>query len=170
LSLPRDKYLPSHNRGIPVPKEPTTIGGHLRRRRLQFKMHQSQAAQKLNVSTVTLSRWECDKVYPTWPHQRAVIAYLGYDPFTNPALGRPKGNETSGVAFLSSDLSTDIGQQIKKRRIELKKTRKQMAEELGISIKTLWGLETKRHQPSALLRTQIVEVLGSNLEIARPEE
>ena len=40
----------------------TPFGGHLRRRRLQLKLHQWQAAQKLNVSTVTLSRWECDKV------------------------------------------------------------------------------------------------------------
>ena len=33
-----DKYLPSHNRGIQVPKEPTTVGGHLRRRRLQLRV------------------------------------------------------------------------------------------------------------------------------------
>jgi DNA-binding XRE family transcriptional regulator len=65
-----------------------------------LKIHQAEAARILKVSSVTLSRWECDKVYPTWPHQPSVIAYLGYDPFTNPALGRPKGNETPFVAFL----------------------------------------------------------------------
>jgi len=31
----------------------------------------------LKVSTVTLSRWECDKVYPTWDQQPRVTAYLG---------------------------------------------------------------------------------------------
>jgi len=51
------------------------------------------------------------------------MRYLGYDPFTIPALGRPKGNETPFVAFLSSDPSADIGQRIKKRRLELRKTR-----------------------------------------------
>ncbi len=107
--MPRDKYLPSHNRSVPVPKSPVTIGGHLRRRRLQLKIRQAEAARILKVSTVTLSRWECDKVYPTWPHQPAAIAYLGYDPFTNPALGRPKGNETQVVAFLSSGGSQCAG-------------------------------------------------------------
>ena len=128
-------------------------------------MHQLEAAQKLNVSTVTLSRWERDNVYPTWPHQATVIAYLGYDPFTDPVLGRPKGNETSGVAFLSSDPS-DISQQVKKRRLELKKTRKQMAKELGISVKTLWGWETKRHQPTAQLLKRIDRFLGRDATVA----
>jgi transcriptional regulator with XRE-family HTH domain len=120
-----------------------------------LEIHQAEAARILKVSTVTLSRWECDKVYPTWPHQPSVIAYLGYDPFTNPALGRPKGNETPGVAFLASEFTADIGQRIKKRRLELRKTRKQMARELGISVKTLWGWENNRHEPSAKVGTQI---------------
>jgi len=59
-----------------------------------------------------------------------------------------KSNESQRVAFLSSEPSVHIGQQIAKRRMELKKTRKQM----GVSVKTLWGWETNRHQPGALLR------------------
>src|SRR5439155_22454932 len=94
-----------------------------------------------------------------WPHQPAVIAYLGCDPFTNPALGRPKGNETPGVAFLSSDPAADISEQLVKRRLELKKSRKQMARELGISVKTLWGWERDRHQPNSKLQTQIYWIL-----------
>jgi hypothetical protein len=81
LRLPKDKYLPSHIRGIPVPKEPNTIGGILRRRRLQVKIHQLQAARLLRVSLVSLSRWECDKVFPTAPHHARIAAYLGFDPF-----------------------------------------------------------------------------------------
>ena len=85
MCIPRAKYLPSHNRGIPVPKDPTTIGGHLRRRRLQLRIHQSEAALLLGVSTVTLSRWECDKVFPTTPHHAQTVDYLGYDPFKTAA-------------------------------------------------------------------------------------
>ncbi len=153
--MPRDKYLPSHNRGILVPKTPTTIGGHLRRRRLQLKLHQAQAAQKLNVSTVTISRWECDKVHPTWPHQSAVIAYLGYDPFTNPALGRPKGNETPVVAFLSSGAANALGQRIMTFRLAMRKNRQQFAKELGVDVKTLRDWETGRHKPSRKLAKQL---------------
>ena len=81
----RDKYLPSHIRKIPVPKHPTTIGGHLRRRRLQLKIYQPEAARLLQVSTVTLSRWECDKVLPTPPHCDRIAAYLGWNPFAEKA-------------------------------------------------------------------------------------
>jgi transcriptional regulator with XRE-family HTH domain len=60
-----------------------TIGGHLRRRRAELRLGQSQASYSLGISTVTLSRWECDKVYPTAPHHPRIVEYLGYDPFNN---------------------------------------------------------------------------------------
>jgi hypothetical protein len=47
VRIPRDKYLPAHNRKVQVPQNPTTIGGHLRRRRLQLRIFQSEAARKL---------------------------------------------------------------------------------------------------------------------------
>ena len=99
VSIPRSRYLPSHNRGIPVPKEPTTIGGHLRKRRLQLQIHQSEAAVRLKVSTVTLSRWECDKVYPTWQHHPRLIEYLGYDPFASCGLQDPTATKPRALPF-----------------------------------------------------------------------
>jgi DNA-binding transcriptional regulator YiaG len=83
MRVSRDKYLPSSNRGIQVPREPTTIGGHLRRRRLQLKIFQPEAARRLGVSTVSLSRWECDKVFPTAAHHTQIVKYLGFNPFNN---------------------------------------------------------------------------------------
>jgi len=35
----------------------------------------------LQVSTVSLSRWECDKIYPTRPYHANIVRYLGYNPF-----------------------------------------------------------------------------------------
>jgi len=81
VHIPRSKYLPTRNRGIPIPREPTTIGGHLRKRRLELKKLAPEIARSLGISTVTLSRWECDKVFPTSPHHPRIVAYLGYDPF-----------------------------------------------------------------------------------------
>ena len=160
INVERAKYLPSHNRSIPVPKEPKTIGEHLRKRRLELGIFQSEAARRLRVSTVTLSRWECDKVHPTWPQQPAVIAYLGFDPFTNPALGSPKGNETRSVAFLPSGALANIGQAIIRHSIKMRKTRKQFAQELGVSPKTVWNWKTGRRHPSHVLRKRIVAFLG----------
>lgn len=158
VSVPRGKYLPSHNRGIPVPKEPTTIGGHLRRRRLELRIFQAEAARRLGVSTVALSRWECDKDHPAWSHQPKIITYLGYDPFDTPALGGPKGNESHFVASLSTGRPTSLGQQIIQLRLERKINRKELAQELGISVKTLWGWEIDRHAPSTLLKRRILEL------------
>jgi len=106
-----------------------------------------------------MSRWECDNVYPTWTHQPDLIAYLGYDPFTDP-LGGPKGNEPSGVAFLSSAPSTNIGQEIRKRRLQMRKTCKQFAKELGVDVKTLRNWETNRHEPSDPLLRRVVKLIG----------
>jgi DNA-binding XRE family transcriptional regulator len=102
LEVPRDKYLPASIRGNPVPKDPTTLGGHLRKRRLQLGLLQSVAARLLRVSTVTLSKWERDVLYPAWSNQPKVTEYLGYNPFTDSALGRPLGNEHVPVMLLSS--------------------------------------------------------------------
>jgi DNA-binding XRE family transcriptional regulator len=92
---------------------------------------------------------ETDRVYPAWAFQPRLIAYLGYDPFTDPALGRPKGNEPSGVAFLSKNAPVTPGQKMMQKRLRMRKTRKQMASELGVSVKTLWGWETDRWLPTA---------------------
>jgi hypothetical protein len=54
--ISRDKYLPSNNRGIQVPKEPTTIGGHLRRRRLRLRIFRSEATRRLGVSACAFSK------------------------------------------------------------------------------------------------------------------
>ena len=159
MNVSRAKYLLSHNRGIPVPKKPKTIGEHLRKRRLELGIVQSEAARRLRISTVTLSRWECDKVYPTWTHQPDLIAYLSYDPFTDPALGSPKVNEPSGVAFLSSGAHTNIGQEIRNRRLQMRKTRKQFAKELGVDVKTLRNWETNRCHPSVALLRRLVKLL-----------
>ena len=56
LHISRDKFLPTDNRGIQIPKTLTTIGGHLRRRRLQLRIFQPEAARRPGVSIVWLKR------------------------------------------------------------------------------------------------------------------
>jgi transcriptional regulator with XRE-family HTH domain len=148
LTLPRTDVAPVWTRSFPIAKEPTTLGQHLKKKRFLAGVRQREAAVKLGVSCRTLSLWECDRIYPSWVFQPRLITYLGYDPFTNPTLGSPKRNEPSDVAFLSSEASASIGQKIKQYRLKSRKTRLQFASELGVSMKTLWGWETNRWQPS----------------------
>jgi transcriptional regulator with XRE-family HTH domain len=154
ITVVRKNIAPVWTRSFPIAREPTTLGQHLKKKRFLAGIRQREAAVKLGVSARTLSLWECDRIYPAWAFQPRLIAYLGYDPFTNPTLGSPKGNETSSVAFLSKNAPVTLGQKMMQNRLKLRKTRKQMAAELGISVKTLWGWETDRWQPTNLTGPQ----------------
>jgi transcriptional regulator with XRE-family HTH domain len=159
VSVPRKDVAPVWTRSFPIAKEPTTLGQHLKKKRFLAGVRQREAALKLGFSARTLSLWECDRIYPSWAFQPLLIAYLGYDPFTEPTLGSPKRNETSCVALLSPDAPITVGQKIKQSRLKLRKTRKQMALELGVSVKTLWGWETNRRKPATLGQKQIAKLL-----------
>jgi DNA-binding transcriptional regulator YiaG len=156
VTVARKDIAPVWTRSFPIAKEPTTLGQHLKKKRFLAGVRQREAAVKLGVSARTLSLWECDRIYPTWASQPPLIAYLGYDPFTDPTLGSPKRNETSCVAFFSSDAPISRGQKIKQHRLKMRKSRKQFASELGVSMKTLWGWETNRWQPSPKCRKLLI--------------
>jgi transcriptional regulator with XRE-family HTH domain len=161
VTVARKDVAPVWTRSFPIAKEPTTLGQHLKKKRFLAGIRQREAAVKLGVSARTLSQWECDRKYPSWEFQPGLIAYLGYDPFTDPTLGRPKGNETSCVAFFSSDAPITMGQKIKQHRLKLQKSRKQLALELGVSVKTLWGWETDRRIPTTKGQEQIAKFLDA---------
>ena len=165
--MPRKHVAPVWTRSFPVSEQPNSIGEHLKKKRFDLGIRQSEAAQQLGVSKRTLSLWETDVVYPTWPFQPRISAYLGHDPFTDPALGRPKGNESSGVAFLVSYAPTNIGQQLMKYRLNLRRNRKEFAEELGVSIKTLRGWETCQWQPCANHLELIAALLKTDTDDVR---
>ena len=160
VSVARKDVAPVWTRSFPIAKEPTTLGQHLKKKRFLAGIRQSEAALQLGVSNRTLSLWETDKVYPAWAFQPRLVAYLGYDPFTNPALGRPLGNETAGVAILSSEGPLTLGQKLHKRRLELRKSRTGLAIELSVSIKTLRAWETDVRGPCPSLRAVIIGFLG----------
>ena len=115
---------------------------------VQAGMRQKEIAVKLGVSARTLSLWETDRIVPAWAYQPRLIAYLGVDPFDDLMPGSPKRNETSGVAILSPEAPVSIGKKIKQQRLKMRKTRKQLASELGVSPKTLWSWETNRWLPN----------------------
>jgi transcriptional regulator with XRE-family HTH domain len=158
VTVARKDVAPVWTRSFPIAKEPTTLGQHLKKKRFMAGLRQKQIAVKLGVSARTLSLWECDRIVPAWAFQPRLIAYLGFDPFTDLTPGRPKGNETQCVAFLSPQAPVTTGEKITQRRLKLKKTRRQLASELGVSVKTLWGWETDRWQPSALFQKRLARL------------
>lgn len=160
VSVPRKDVFPVWTRSFPVAKQPQTIGEHLRKKRLDSGLRQSQVAHKLVVSNRTLSLWECDRVYPTWDYHRRIIDYLNYDPFASCGLRDPYSNETAVVASLSP---TTFGERIRMRRLELKMTVKQCAQKLKVTAKTLHGWEKHRHEPNRRIQNQVIEFLRQPL-------
>jgi transcriptional regulator with XRE-family HTH domain len=159
ISIERSKYLPSRSRGVPIPREPNSLGSRLRKRRLELNVFQAEAARRLKISARTLSLWECDHLYPTWPYWPRIVDYLGCDPFDNPVLGCFQSNKPQFVASLAEKGPLSLGKQIMRCRLEMKKSRKQLAEELGICPKTLWGWEADHRRPSSKFEMSMKRLL-----------
>jgi len=110
-----------------------------------LRIFQSKAARLLGVSTATLSSWEWDTVYPAREWRPRLADYLGYDPFIHLEVGRPKGNESNGVANLSRETAESFGTWLRKHRIAFRKSQKEFAKCLGVDAKTLRHWEINEH-------------------------
>lgn len=116
-------------------KPPTTLGSHLRKRRLELGHLQKEVAIALGINTWTYLLWEHDSTVPSigmWPQ---ILSFLGYDPFP-----RPKD-------FAGKLMSI-------RRRLGLSQER--LARQLGIDEVALARWENGRSKPSDE-QVQIVE-------------
>lgn len=64
--------------------EPRTLGEHIRKRRLELKLTQKQAAERLGVNPWTVLNWEKGHTEPPIESMPAIIRFLDYDPFPEP--------------------------------------------------------------------------------------
>ena len=62
------------------PRQLITIGDHLRKRRLDLGLFQSQVAQQLGVDETTVHNWEVKATEPSLRHLPRIIRFLGYNP------------------------------------------------------------------------------------------
>jgi DNA-binding XRE family transcriptional regulator len=60
--------------------EPKTLGEHIRKRRLQLKLTQKEAAKRLKVNAWTMLNWENGDTQPLPKSVPRIILFLGYDP------------------------------------------------------------------------------------------
>ena len=61
--------------------EPQTLGEHVRKRRLELRLTQKQAAERLGVKPWTVLNWEKDHTEPPIESIPAILQFLGYEPF-----------------------------------------------------------------------------------------
>ena len=62
------------------PKEINTLGDHIRSRRLDLDLFQSDVAEQIGVDTTTIYNWEGNASTPAIRYVPAILRFLGYNP------------------------------------------------------------------------------------------
>jgi transcriptional regulator with XRE-family HTH domain len=73
-----------------APKEPKTLGEHLRKRRLERHLLQTQLARLFGVDRVSVQNWESGIYEPNQGMVPKIIEFLGYDPRSEPKNPIPR--------------------------------------------------------------------------------
>ncbi len=103
------------------PRELVTIGDHIRKRRLDFKLTQREVAGVLGIGECTIWNWERNRTCPLTKHLPAIIGFLGYAPF--------------------EDTGKSLGERLLLYRMRTGLTQKELAEAIGIDPRTLGKIE-----------------------------
>ena len=106
--------------------EARSIGEHIRKRRLELRLSQREAARRLGLSWRTVFNWENGKTKPAVESIPAIIEFLGRDPFGN---------------------ADSLSDRLAAARRTRGWTIKQAAEQLGVDEGT-WGRWEKTEIPS----------------------
>jgi DNA-binding XRE family transcriptional regulator len=116
---------------------PTTLGQHLKKRRLELSLFQRQAAEHLSVGEFTYLSWEKDRKVPWDRYMPGIISFLGHDPYPEP---------------------TTLSERLKAKRRQLGLSIAAAAEHLGIDEGSFgrWERETRIDLPA-----EVPSLLGS---------
>lgn len=133
VSSPRPKI-------IRIPFEPKTIGEHIRKKRLERELLQSDVAKLIGVSTDCITYWENNRSYPQIQFMPAIIKFLGFFP-------------------LAIDDSS-LGGQILTFRNENGLSHKKLGNILGVDASTVSDWEKRRRFPNDNMFKEIDRLIG----------
>jgi len=122
------------------PKALTTLGDHIRKRRLDLGLSQGQAAQKLDIKKESIHRWERNYNQPETRHIPKIYDFLGYCPYQRYTL---------------------LCQKIRLWRESLGLTQKEMAEQAKIDESMLAGWERGFHKPTVKSKKTLAVYYGN---------
>jgi transcriptional regulator with XRE-family HTH domain len=128
------------------PKHPTTLGQHLKKRRIELGLLQKEVAEQLGLDECTIGNWEKDRTYPAVRYLPRLIAYLGYDPFPKPQ---------------------SIGDRLRAKRGSLGLSRKRLAALIGIDDGTLQRYEGGLWRPGPRNQAILESFLAGGKEALR---
>ena len=90
-----------HNRRGDLPTCLTTLGDHIRKRRLNLGLSQREAAHIIGVEQCSVYNWEKRGMNPAQRVQSAIIDFLGYDP--NRDVASSDASDLPGCCAMSTD-------------------------------------------------------------------
>jgi len=114
----------------------TTLGDHIRKRRLDLKLLQKDVAVMLAVDTMTVNNWERNRCHPRLYLFPRIVQLFGYN--HSPTIENPSIIET-----------------IKGYRLIHGLSQKKMAKLLSIDPTTLARWEDGRSRPSLMMKKQL---------------
>jgi len=109
------------------PKDPQTVGEHIKKRRMDLGLRQCDISEQLGISLATMTVWENNHGEPQVNFYPKIIKFLGYMPLT-------------------IDTST-LGGKIKLYRYQHGLSHKNMARLLGVDASTIRSWEHNEHAP-----------------------
>ncbi|MBB1644568.1 hypothetical protein A9970_11435 [Sphingobacterium sp. UME9] len=82
-ALPCLRFEQKISKPLPVsmPLNPTTLGEHIRKRRMELRLFQKDVAAIFNVSEDCITYWENNRSEPQIQYYPPIIGFLGYCPF-----------------------------------------------------------------------------------------
>jgi transcriptional regulator with XRE-family HTH domain len=116
-----------------------SLGEHIRKRRLDLKLTQKQAAEIIGVTESAIWNWEGNESRPFWRYWGAIRDFLGYDPFPP-----------------SSTLAEKLVSVRKLRGL----SQKEAARQLGVDPSTLARWERGTGKPSMRLASRVGRLLS----------
>ncbi len=122
------------------PKQLKTLGDHLRNRRLDRGMLQSEVAKLLAVTASSVWNWESNTSTPHWRYLKPIVEFLGYDPLP------PAGT---------------MAERLVRYRWLRGWTQKEMAKRLGVDPTTLARWERGEREPAENYHERVRRLLKS---------
>lgn len=128
------------------PQQLLTIGDHVRKRRMDLGLTQTQAAKRLRVCSSTVLLWELCRARPLLRFMPRIWAFLGQEPQADVPMGGGSARRL-----------TQLGERIRRARLARFLTQKQLAQEFAVDPSTVQGWEIGRHIPQQVRLRRLLE-------------
>ena len=125
------------------PAQLTTLGDHIRKRRLDLGGQQKEVALTLGVTESTITGWELNHTTPGITQLPKIMSFLGYIP-------EPYCKKTDNII-----------EQMKLYRQVHGLTQEKFAELVGVDETTVAKWDRGDHMPMKVLRGKVINLLGS---------